>query len=541
LSAPLPLQRIRDALREDAALPALGQAVANVSRIAAGDSDTVDQLAQAILSDVSLTQRLLRCANSALYRTREAAPVTTVSRALVLLGFDQIRSLALSMMLVDRLLPGAQSRPAMRDFGQALSASSIARCTLRQRWPACAEEAAIAAMFRNVGRLIVAVHAPEAAAEVRAGTGEGEAESPLARRVVGRSYEELTLEVVGGWGLPPRIEQSLRAFGGRPAAPRASQEWVRLASAFGDESASLERNHGAHGRERSASALARRWGDALEMEAPDIAALLAQAAGETMLLAQALGLSSALADSDGASGGVPAAGAGGRADTPAGGASSGRAGAGASAPVANRPGSSGGAGAAPPDAEAVANGSARADCAASSPGDNRRLLDALSRISEALTGSKGTGRVVQIATEGMRESLGAARALYFGRDDSAAAYRPRAAAGCELAALRGRIAMPVQFTPNLFHAALARGADLHIADIGADSVRDRLPPWLTAVFPDARGFLLLPVMVDGRPMGFFYADRTEPDAAPPDAAQLDAVRLLRNQVILALRTEPVAR
>jgi hypothetical protein len=53
--------------------------------------DTVEQLAQAILADASLTQRLLRLANSPLYRTRDAAPVTTVSRALVLLGFDQIR------------------------------------------------------------------------------------------------------------------------------------------------------------------------------------------------------------------------------------------------------------------------------------------------------------------------------------------------------------------------------------------------------------------------------------------------------------------
>ena len=75
-----PIQRIREALREDDCIPALGQSVATVSKIASGDSDTVDELAQAILSDVSLTQRLLRCANSPLYRTTNSAPVTTVSR-----------------------------------------------------------------------------------------------------------------------------------------------------------------------------------------------------------------------------------------------------------------------------------------------------------------------------------------------------------------------------------------------------------------------------------------------------------------------------
>ena len=72
MATPEPLLRIRAALREDNALPALGQSVASVSKMASGESDTVDQLAQAILSDVSLTQRLLRCANSPLYRVKDA-------------------------------------------------------------------------------------------------------------------------------------------------------------------------------------------------------------------------------------------------------------------------------------------------------------------------------------------------------------------------------------------------------------------------------------------------------------------------------------
>jgi hypothetical protein len=54
-------------------------------------------------------------------------------------------------------------------------------------------------------------------------------------------------------------------------------------------------------------------------------------------------------------------------------------------------------------------------------------------------------------------------------------------------------------------------------------------------------FLMLPVLVDGRPMGFFYADREVANAPPPDASQSDAIRLLRNEIVLALRTEPAAR
>jgi hypothetical protein len=97
--------------------------------------------------------------------------------------------------------------------------------------------------------------------------------------------------------------------------------------------------------------------------------------------------------------------------------------------------------------------------------------------------------------------------------------------------------MPVQYAPDLFHAALARGADLHIADIATESVRKRLPDWLLPCFPGVLGFVLLPVMIDGRPMGFFYADRDQPEAPPPTPDQVEAIRLLRNQVVLALGME----
>jgi len=506
LAIPEPLRLIRDALREDQALPALGQSVAMVTKMASGESDTVEQLAQAILADASLTHRLLRLANSPLYRTRDAAPVTTVSRALVLLGFDQIRTLALSMMLMDRLVENAQSRSVMRDFGQALGASAVARCTLQRRWPACAEEGAIGAMFRNVGRLIAAIHVPDAVAAVRAEVGDGTTETAAARRIIGRSFEELALEVVGGWGLPVRIEHALAPCATRPLPPRSSLDWVQLASAFGDDAGRLERRHGLQGRDRTVSALQRRFGDALDMDGEAIVEVLEQARRDTEKLAQGLGLAAMLgeapaADPDDPPGGL-ALGAGDDGD-PEGGRST---------MVA-------------PRATAL----------------EQRLLTSVSAVSQALAESRGIGRGVQVACEALREMLQATRVVYLARDDAAAAYRPRAAAGCMLADLRARVAMPVQFAPDLFHAALARGADLHIADIGAESVRGRLPAWQTLAFPKARGFLVLPVMVDGRPMGFFYADREVANAAPPDAGQVEAIRLLRNQIVLALRTEPAAR
>ena len=65
--------------------------------------------------------------------------MTIVSRALGLLGFDQIKSLALSVLRVDRLVEGSRARHVLRDFGQALADSRAACDPLTGRTPPRAE------------------------------------------------------------------------------------------------------------------------------------------------------------------------------------------------------------------------------------------------------------------------------------------------------------------------------------------------------------------------------------------------------------------
>jgi HD-like signal output (HDOD) protein len=82
---------------------ALGSAIARVVQMATSDDQGTHDLAHYVLSDVALTQRILRLANTVRYRTASGLSVTTVSRAISLLGFDNVRTVALAMLLVDAL------------------------------------------------------------------------------------------------------------------------------------------------------------------------------------------------------------------------------------------------------------------------------------------------------------------------------------------------------------------------------------------------------------------------------------------------------
>jgi hypothetical protein len=65
-------------------------------------------------------------------------------------------------------------------------------------------------------------------------------------------------------------------------------------------------------------------------------------------------------------------------------------------------------------------------------------------------------------------------------------------------------------------------------------MRELLPAWYRKLRPEARSFVVLPLVVSGVRFGLFYADRdtVAPEGISPDEAAL--IRALKTQVIAAL-------
>ena len=86
-------------MRHKSDFPALSSAVSCIQRVANSETESLNSLANEILKDVALTQKLLRLVNTAQYK-RNGQSVATVSRAVALVGLAGIRNLALSLVLV---------------------------------------------------------------------------------------------------------------------------------------------------------------------------------------------------------------------------------------------------------------------------------------------------------------------------------------------------------------------------------------------------------------------------------------------------------
>ena len=86
-------------------MPIFGHTVQRIISVAEDDDASANQLAQVVLQDASMTTRVLKLVNTTYYKTREES-ISTISRAVVLLGFDTVRNMCLSISLVDAFVRG---------------------------------------------------------------------------------------------------------------------------------------------------------------------------------------------------------------------------------------------------------------------------------------------------------------------------------------------------------------------------------------------------------------------------------------------------
>jgi hypothetical protein len=87
------LQCLLERMQHDSDFPALSEAISAINRIAASDRDGVNELSNHILKDFALTSKLLKRVNAAYYTPLGGGSISTISRAVVILGFNAVQAL----------------------------------------------------------------------------------------------------------------------------------------------------------------------------------------------------------------------------------------------------------------------------------------------------------------------------------------------------------------------------------------------------------------------------------------------------------------
>ena len=486
-------------LCSDEGLFALGVSVARVVQLADSEDQGTQSLAYYVLSDVALTQKILRLANTPTYRRAASGAVTTISRAISLLGFDNVKTTALAMLLVDTLSNSKHAQSVRVELEAALCASLVGRELARLSAYQGAEEASIGALFKNIGPLVIASQEHERFREIATLLANGHSQGQASQMILGSTYDTLSAAILHEWKIPDVIVRALSPLpAGRQKPAINRQEWMRQVVSFSIEAARImaRKLHPLDSVE--GQALLQRYGLALNLDADKLVALFETVGGDMACLLDSmhLGTPQELVEESGE--GLPNVLLLATLD------------AGLVEPNGLHP--------------------------SGKPFHARELL--LAGVQE-VTQMRAAGRskvneVIQAVLETLYRSMGFRFATVCLKDVRAGQYRARIAFGEKHAARQTGFAFPLLPQNDIFHLAMENDADLMIADASAPKIRDLLPAWHRALLPDARSFIVLPLVVQGVQLGLFYADRAQPapEGVPPDETSL--IRALKGQVLVAL-------
>lgn len=513
-------QRLMQRISAHADFPSLKDSIRSIQKVARSEKAHMRALTEEVLGDVALTNKLLRLINAAYYSSVGGGSITSIPRAVALMGFQAIGMLATSLALFDRLPKGADGERVRQEFGRALLAALLAHelCHSGKHM----EGAYITAMFQNLGLMLAGMHFPADAETIdtqlteRGLQGESleaqEARQQISRNVLGLSYEDLGVEVAGQWGWPEHLQLGMRRLQPSDAERAATpDEYLRVlctaANRLAYELQQLPQTGKAE--ERAAARAAYLAGFAAELAIPlsldpeqQFPAQVDRALLHWEDLGQMLGLTR-----NGAT----------------------------AAKTASKPAAR----STPLSGAQVARPAARPPTAAASNAMTSALTQALEQLSALAMSDAPLGQVLQLVMTQIHGALQLQRIVICMRDSTSGELRGRIGIGERANALAPVFCVPMQPPGDLFGLLCAKGADTLISDATDTVIAQRLPAWFRQQVK-APTFVLLPLLVNNQAMGLIYGDRAQANSLVIGERELTLLKALRNQLIMAMRLRGIA-
>ena len=518
-------------MRHKTDFPALSDSVVRIQRVANSDNESVGNLSNEILKDVALTNKLLRLVNTAQYTHAGGGTISTVSRAVNLIGFAGVRNMALSLVLLEHMHDKAHANQLKEEFLRSLMAGSVAS---EMAGPSHdGEEVFIGAMFHGLGRLLTAYYFPEESRQVRNVVAEhvksgqpqnAATETAASISVLGLSFEDLGQGVAKSWGLPETLQRCMRRPAGEvpgrvPPAPGERIPWLTTAANEITDAMLLAGSNGAP----SVAAVAERYARALGVSARDIEGAASAARQRLSEMAKAMNLT------------VPSGSPASRLVHP--GAGGGTAAIGSARDAAG--------GAAPPIEQ---DSLSPHELHATLPlGNEMRasenaadmLAHGIQDITNSMVENFRLNEVLRMILETMYRALGFRRVVFCLRDPKTGVLTGRFGIGDGVSVVAPAFKVPVKLmpgavAPDLFCAVCVKGADTLIVGSSAPAIAARLPAWYRDDIA-APAFLLLPLMMKGAPFALIYADKATTGGIELGEKELSLLRTLRNQAVMAFR------
>ena len=520
-------------MRHKSDFPALSESVSTINKIAGSDKETISNLSNSILKDFSLTNKILRLVNSVYYRQAGGGSISTISRAVLVLGFDAVRNIAITVMLFEHLQNKNNANQLKEDFLRANLAAILAKDIGEQSSGRDVEQVFICSMFHNLGRLLSQFYFPDESDEIKRTMEQRPCtEDVAAVQVLGLTFEDLGIGIARTWGFPNLIVNSMRKLpAGNVRKANTAEDRMRILAGFSNELCALISDVEPEQRDKALRKVAARFGDTVPLGEQALRDTMEKSFQEIAQFAGIIGInlkksnfgrqlqrwgvqSGAPETSESAQSGV----------TPRAESNTETSATVLSAAVpAGAPGS-------PLDADG-----GDGEGAVTEVGNSEVILMAgIQDISNTLVEDFKLNDVLRIILETMYRAKGFKRVILCVRDARANTMLGRFGFGPDAPEMARCFNFSLAFTPDIFHAALSKGVDILISDTNDPKIAARIPPWYRKGV-NAGTFVIFPLTIRNNPVAMIYADCDRPGEIVIPEKELSLLRTLRNQAVLAIK------
>ena len=186
---------------------AMGAVIRQLNRLTASEESSVQQLVAEISKDPGLTGKIIKVANSAIFNLA-GVPCNTISRAIMHVGFDTIRAICVSSLVMEQLLQKHPREALIRQMAGSFHAAVQARNLVVKARQDVKEEVFVATLLLHLGELLIWAY-PHSATDQAYQLYRQGAEPHELEAILGVTFDRLTQEVAREWHLGEVLNESL--------------------------------------------------------------------------------------------------------------------------------------------------------------------------------------------------------------------------------------------------------------------------------------------------------------------------------------------
>lgn len=269
-----------------AEFPALSHSIEQVL-LKVDEEASLQHITNVILKDYSLTLRILRTANSALYN-RSGRQIHSISHAVTLLGVEAVREMATGVVLLEHF---RKHSPGLKELILlSLLTANHAREVAERTGYRKREEAYLCGMFRNLGEVLVACYHPRGYAGVLLRVQEDRI--PVAQacfEVLGFDYDRAGRAVAAQWRIPESVRECMSDRVVRlRRAPSTEAERLEAIAHFAHKLTTAVYRREPNSARASVNLLLHSLGPVLSLAHDDVKSIVERALAETSEVFQAM-------------------------------------------------------------------------------------------------------------------------------------------------------------------------------------------------------------------------------------------------------------